>query len=78
MFQIVAGVQRLTVIHSFMKNEFKLKNLVKKEKVRKEDSLDSIFVRRIQQAQLSINVIDPQTPGKVKCDIFKRINQGER
>ncbi len=86
LFQVVDGVQRLTVIHSFMKNEFKLKNLeylkecndkwFKNEKGRKEDSLDSIFVRRIQQAQLSINVIDPQTPGKVKYDIFKRINTG--
>lgn len=27
MFQVVDGVQRLTVINSFMKNEFKLKNL---------------------------------------------------
>ena len=86
LFQVVDGVQRLTVINSFLKNEFKLKNLeyltecngkwFKNTKARKEDNLDSMFTRRIQQTQLFINIIDPQTPGKVKYDIFKRINTG--
>lgn len=84
-FQVVDGVQRLTVISSFMKNEFRLKNLeylvecngkyFKKENA-KSDCLEDMYVRRIEQTQLFINVIDPQTPGKVKYDIFKRINTG--
>ena len=84
-FQVVDGVQRLTVISAFMKNEFRLKNLeylsecngkyFKKENA-KSDSLEDMYVRRIEQTQLFINVIDPQTPGKVKYDIFKRINTG--
>ena len=84
-FQVVDGVQRLTVISSFMKNEFRLKNLeylsecngkyFKKENA-KSDSLEDLYVRRIEQTQLFINVIDPQTPSKVKYDIFKRINTG--
>lgn len=56
-FQVVDGVQRLTVISSFMKNEFRLKNLeylsecngkyFKKENA-KSDSLEDLYVRRIE------------------------------
>lgn len=86
LFQVVDGVQRLTVIKSFLNNEFKLKNLeylsecegqwYKNKALSKELSLSGMFSRRIEQTQLYINVIDPQTPGKVKYDIFKRINTG--
>lgn len=86
LFQVVDGVQRLTVIKSFLNNEFKLKNLeylsecegkwYKNESLPKDFSLSGMYTRRIEQTQLYINVIDPQTPGKVKYDIFKRINTG--
>lgn len=85
LFQVVDGVQRLTVINSFMKNEFKLKNLEYlaecngkyfKKQDAKSDGLEDMYVRRIEQTQLFVNVIDPQTPGRVKYDIFRRINTG--
>jgi hypothetical protein len=79
--QVIDGVQRLTVIKKFMSNEFRLKNLeylkdcegcfFDKEGAK---TLDQKYVRRIKQTQLYLNIIDPQTPHKVKFDIFKRIN----
>lgn len=85
LFQVVDGVQRLTVLKSFMNNEFKLRNLEYlhdcegkwyKKANNEENSLDSLYTRRIEQTQLFINIIDPQTPYKVKFDIFRRINTG--
>lgn len=85
-FRVVDGVQRLTVIRDYIENKFKLKNLEYladcegkwyKNKNRDDKySLDQIYVRRIDQTQLFFNVIDPQTPEKVKYDIFRRINTG--
>lgn len=79
--QVIDGVQRLTVIKKFMGNEFRLKNLEYLKDCEgcffdKEGSktLDQKYVRRIKQTQLYLNIIDPQTPPKVKFDIFKRIN----
>ena len=86
MYQVVDGVQRLTVIRDFLSNQFKLRDLEYlkdcngkwfKDKNRPaSDSLDALYVRRIEQTMLSFNVIDPQTPAKVKYDIFRRLNTG--
>lgn len=86
LFKVVDGIQRLTVINSYMNNEFRLKNLeyltdcegkwYKNISKPIDSSLSPLFVRRIEQTQLYFNVIDPQTPSKVKFDIFKRINTG--
>ena len=85
-FKVVDGVQRLTVIRDFLSNKFRLKNLeylkecegkwYKNQNRSQEESLDLIYVRRIEQTQLYFNIIDPQTPEKVKYDIFRRINTG--
>ncbi len=90
-FQVVDGLQRLTVISSFLNNEFKLRNLEyltqcegkyyaidEGKKITENMILDEEFVSRIETTQLNINVIEPTSPDKVKYDIFFRINTGGR
>jgi hypothetical protein len=90
-FQVVDGLQRLTVISDFLNNGFKLRNVeylkqcegkyysVDNEKrITEKMVLDEEFVSRIETTQLNINVIEPTSPDKVKYDIFYRINTGGR
>jgi hypothetical protein len=85
--QVVDGVQRLSVIKQFLNGEFKLTKLeYLKEcnglyfstKIAPTNSkaLDPMYVRRILQTQVVVNIIDHTSPSKVKYDIFKRINTG--
>jgi len=85
-YQVVDGVQRFSVIKEFFSNGFKLKNL----EYLKEDcenkyfqkstaaSLHPKFVRHLRSYQIDCNIIEPDTPHKVKLDIFKRLNTGGR
>lgn len=90
-YEIVDGLQRVNVINMFINGEFKLTDLEylkdcenqffslkydKSNSVKKRTYLDPKYVRRILETQLIINVIDPQTPSKVKYDVFKRLNTG--
>lgn len=81
-FQVVDGVQRLTVLHDFVKNKFKLKNLEYLKDCegkfynKTNESLNPLYIKRIDQTQLTFNIIDPQTPEQVRYDIFRRINTG--
>ncbi|WP_455804604.1 DUF262 domain-containing protein [Clostridium butyricum] len=86
-YQVVDGAQRLSVISGFFCNEFKLRNL----EYLKEDCEDKFFskanhdnyltpklVRALKSYQIDCNIIEPNTPYKVKLDIFKRLNTGGR
>lgn len=90
-FQVVDGLQRLTVINQFLNNEFKLRNLeylthlqglyfsVDLSKGIKENQcLFDPYDSRVESTQLSINVIEASSPLRVKYDIFYRINTGGR
>lgn len=79
--QVVDGVQRLSTIHDFArKDAFTLQHLeyLDRELGGKSfsDIKDTIWGKRINGTQITVNVIDPQTPTRVKFDIFKRINTG--
>jgi len=88
-YQVIDGLQRLTVINQFLNNKFALVDLeylveceglyfkkLNKNKESLSNSQYSKYAKRIRQTQIIFNIIDPQTPSKVKFDIFKRINQG--
>ncbi|KAB2455521.1 DUF262 domain-containing protein [Bacillus cereus] len=85
-YQVVDGVQRLSVINEFFSNGFKLRNLeylkeeCDKRYFQKENSssLHPKFVRHLRSYQIDCNIIEPDTPNRVKSDIFKRLNTGGR
>jgi hypothetical protein len=76
--QVVDGVQRLTTLYRFARNEETLSDLeyLYHLEGHRFDGLDSLLKRRFQQTQIFVNVIEPQTPDDVKFDVFKRINTG--
>lgn len=76
--QVVDGVQRLTTIHRFAKKDEPLADLEYLTTLngKKFSELDVALKRRFQQAQIFVNVIEPQTPDDVKFDVFRRINTG--
>ena len=76
--QVIDGVQRLTTIYGFVNNEFKLGKMTYLHDLKGQgfDDLSKPFQRRLKGAQFVAHVIDPQTPYRVKFDIFRRINTG--
>ena len=77
--QVVDGVQRLTTISQYVKKGgFKLGGVTYLHDLEGQgfDDLAAVFRRRLNSAQFVSHVIDPQTPYRVKFDIFRRINTG--
>jgi hypothetical protein len=77
--QVVDGVQRLTTIYRFVhEKDFQLGKLTYLHDLANKgfDDLDRLFQRRLIGSQFVAHVIDPQTPSRVKFDIFRRINTG--
>lgn len=76
--QVVDGVQRLNTINNFYNDRFPLRKLAYLSDLEGSyfRGLSGVFRRRIQNTQLLAHVIDPQTPYRVKFDVFKRINTG--
>jgi uncharacterized protein with ParB-like and HNH nuclease domain len=90
-YHVVDGLQRLSTINLFFKNDFTLKKLEHlhvcngkyyiedpKNPKTKGKSLERKYTRRLENAQLIVNVIEYASPQKVKYDIFKRLNTGGR
>ncbi len=78
LLQVVDGVQRLTTIFDYVKSRFKLGTLTYLHDLKGQgfNDLAAMFRRRLNSAQFVAHVIDPQTPYRVKFEIFRRINTG--
>lgn len=75
---VIDGTQRLSTIHSFLKNEFSLKKmqyLVNCEKKYFRD-LEPKLRTRIEDTELTVNILDERCPQLVKFDVFRRLNTG--
>jgi hypothetical protein len=79
-FHVVDGLQRLSTLHAFVRGQsFALKGLeylIDGAEGKRFSELAVQWQRRINNAQLVVNVIDPTTPPDVMYDIFRRINTG--
>jgi hypothetical protein len=86
-YHVVDGLQRLSTIKQFFNNDFALKKLeylkddcegkyYNNDLKTKGRVLDRKHTRRLENAQLIVNVIEFTSPQKVKYDIFKRLNTG--
>ena len=77
--QVVDGVQRLTTIFRYVTNpNERLGDVTYLHDLQNQgfNDLATPFRRRLRSAQFVAHVIDPQTPYRVKFDIFRRINTG--
>ena len=76
---VIDGLQRLSTIHDYVKGDFALsglKYLGDKCNGKRYHELEHKYISRIEETQLSVNILDSRTPEQVKYDVFTRVNTG--
>ena len=75
---VIDGMQRLSTIHDFLQDKFKLRGLQYLKQCEKKtfSQLEPKYRYRIEETQLAVNILDAKCPKMVKFDVFRRINTG--
>lgn len=75
---VIDGMQRLSTIHEFINDGFKLIGLQYLSKYERMtfSQLELKFRANIEDAALEINILDARCPKMVKFDVFRRVNTG--
>ena len=76
---VIDGLQRLTAINEYMDDIFRLTDLLYFQTEcggKYFSELQQKYRTRIEDAQLTVNILDPRSPADVKFDIFRRVNTG--
>lgn len=80
--QVIDGKQRLSTLFDFMSDDQKVNfslaelSILKDLKGKRFKDLDGVLQGKIEDYKMSINVIKPPTPDRIKFDIFDRVNRG--
>ena len=75
---VIDGRQRLTALFKFLNNEFAITSspILTHLKGKKFKDLDKKEQIKLEDYQLIVYIIKPQTPDRIKFDIFDRVNRG--
>lgn len=75
---VIDGMQRLSAIHSYLNNEFSLTRMQYLSHCENKffRDLEPKFRARIEDTELSVNILDEKCPQMVKFDVFRRVNTG--
>lgn len=82
---VVDGLQRLTTLSRFVKNQFKLSGLSSGSEKPAQHPLEGRFFdelsvsmqERVLDTQLTMYILDAKAPERARLDIFERVNSGE-
>lgn len=76
--QVIDGRQRLTALKQFLDNKLILKKLKVLSQFNglRFDTLEGRYQSKYRRFQLSVIVVEPPTPERIKIDIFSRVNRG--
>ena len=76
--QVIDGRQRLTSLFKFLNNEFSISSspILTHLKGKRFRDLDKKEQIKLEDYQLIVYIIKPQTPDRIKFDIFDRVNRG--